>query len=186
MYQGTAMDGFPNFFAIFGPNTATGHSSVILASENMVEYTIKLIKPILRGYVESVEVKKSAETAYTADIQRQLKKTVWHTGGCHSWYKTEDDWNSTVFPYSQVWFTYLCMFPKWSDWNLKYTSKGIRKTRTNALLKFMTCAILITGIIKARKANVTSFVDISQMIKGYLSDALLMTASTLQTICSKI
>ena len=35
-YQGTAMDGFPNFFMIFGPNTATGHSSVILASENMV------------------------------------------------------------------------------------------------------------------------------------------------------
>lgn len=33
-YQGTAMDGFPNFFIIFGPNTATGHSSVVMASES--------------------------------------------------------------------------------------------------------------------------------------------------------
>ncbi len=33
-YQGTAMDGFPNFFMIFGPNTATGHTSVIMTSES--------------------------------------------------------------------------------------------------------------------------------------------------------
>ena len=33
-YQGTAMDGFPNFMMIFGPNTATGHSSVVMASES--------------------------------------------------------------------------------------------------------------------------------------------------------
>jgi cation diffusion facilitator CzcD-associated flavoprotein CzcO len=33
-YQGTAVDGFPNFMMIFGPNTATGHSSVVMASES--------------------------------------------------------------------------------------------------------------------------------------------------------
>lgn len=33
-YQGTAMDSFPNFFMVFGPNTATGHSSVVMASES--------------------------------------------------------------------------------------------------------------------------------------------------------
>jgi cation diffusion facilitator CzcD-associated flavoprotein CzcO len=33
-YLGQAMDGFPNFFMIFGPNTATGHSSVVMASES--------------------------------------------------------------------------------------------------------------------------------------------------------
>ncbi|KAH9865510.1 hypothetical protein J1614_009095 [Plenodomus biglobosus] len=38
-YQGTAMDGFPNFFMIFGPNTATGHSSVVMTSESKLIYT---------------------------------------------------------------------------------------------------------------------------------------------------
>jgi len=97
-YQGTAMDGFPNFFMIFGPNTATGHSSVILASENMVEYTLKFIKPILKGDVTTVEVKREAEEAYTEDLQRALKKTIWLSGGCSSWYFTENGWNGTVLP----------------------------------------------------------------------------------------
>lgn len=93
-YLGTAMDGFPNFFILFGPNTATGHSSVILASENMVNYSLKLIRMILRGDVETVEVKQEAEVRYTRDIQEKLSKTVWMSGGCQSWYYTADGWNS--------------------------------------------------------------------------------------------
>ena len=97
-YMGSAMDGFPNFFILFGPNTATGHSSVILASENMVEYTLKFLKPLLSGDVKTFEVKKNAEVSWTTDIQEQLKDTVWTTGGCHSWYKTESGWNATAYP----------------------------------------------------------------------------------------
>ena len=97
-YQGTAMDGFPNFFMIFGPNTATGHSSVILASENMVNYSLKFIKKIVRGDATTVEVKREAEVGYTKDIQARLKDTVWMKGGCSSWYFTSDGWNSTVLP----------------------------------------------------------------------------------------
>lgn len=98
-YMGAAVDGFPNFFIIFGPNTATGHSSVILATENMVKYSLKFIGPILRGDVARYEVKREAEESYTRDIQHKLKKTVWMNGGCQSWYKTDDGWNSTVYPY---------------------------------------------------------------------------------------
>ena len=98
-YQGTAMDGFPNFFIIFGPNTATGHSSVILAIENMVEYSLKFIGPILNGDFQTVEVKKSAEVAWTKAMQEELKDTVWMTGGCQSWYFREDGWNAAAYPY---------------------------------------------------------------------------------------
>ncbi len=98
-YMGTAMDGFPNFFIIFGPNTATGHSSVILASENMVEYSLKFIRKILKGDVKTFDVKKEKEIAWTQMIQESLKGTVWHSGGCHSWYKTASGWNATAYPY---------------------------------------------------------------------------------------
>jgi cation diffusion facilitator CzcD-associated flavoprotein CzcO len=96
-YQGTAMDGFPNCFLIFGPNTATGHSSVVFASENMVNYSLKFIRLILNGEAKSVEVKREAEEAYTAEMQEALKDTVWRSG-CSSWYYTENGWNSTVYP----------------------------------------------------------------------------------------
>lgn len=97
-YMGAAMDGFPNFFLIFGPNTATGHSSVILASENMVNYSLHFIKKILAGDVKTVEVKRQAEMAWTKEMQDELHKTVVGSGGCLSWYKTSSGWNSTVYP----------------------------------------------------------------------------------------
>lgn len=58
MYLGTAIDGFPNFFTLFGPNTVTGHSSVILCSENQVSYAMNFIKPILNGTFSYVEIKR--------------------------------------------------------------------------------------------------------------------------------
>lgn len=139
-YLGNAMDGFPNYFIIFGPNTATGHSSVIYATENMVQYSLKMMKPILQGDATLVEVKKEAEIAYTKDIQEKLKCTVWHTGGCHSWYFREDGWNSTVLPYSQVWATWQYMFPKWSHWTFHYTPKGKRKLFVSRVLRLLIVA----------------------------------------------
>ena len=97
-YMGTAMDNYPNLFMIFGPNTATGHSSVILASENMVNYSLHFIKEILSGDVNTFEVKKEAEIKWTKTMQENLKDTVWTSTGCRSWYKDEKGWNSTVYP----------------------------------------------------------------------------------------
>lgn len=150
-YQGTAMDGFPNFFAIFGPNTATGHSSVILASENMVNYSLKFIKKILDGDVTTVEVKQEAEQAYTADIQKALKETVWHSGGCNSWY-VHDGWNSQVYPYTQIWFGLRCMFPNWNDWNIEYTRKGLIKRRVSQGLRYIAFILAFLWTYRARKS----------------------------------
>ena len=97
-YLGTAMDECPNFFILFGPNTATGHSSVILAIENMVEHALMMIDPILRGQVDTVEIKKEKEIEYTQTLQRELKDTVFMSGGCSSWYYDENGWNSTGYP----------------------------------------------------------------------------------------
>ena len=97
-YMGATMDGFPNFFMIFGPNTATGHTSIILTTENMVEYSLRFIKHILSGDMKTVEVKKEAEVAWTREIQEQLQGTVFNFGGCRNWYKTADGWNSTAYP----------------------------------------------------------------------------------------
>jgi cation diffusion facilitator CzcD-associated flavoprotein CzcO len=98
LYMGVAIDSFPNYFCIFGPNASTGHSSVIIASENLVNLTLKLIKPLLNGDAEIVEVKKEAELTWTRNLQEGLKKTVFNAGGCKSWYLDEAGWNSTTYP----------------------------------------------------------------------------------------
>ncbi|KAI9845321.1 MAG: hypothetical protein M1837_004943 [Sclerophora amabilis] len=145
-YLGTAMDGFPNFFLIVGPNTATGHTSVILATENMVKYSLNFIKPVLNGDASQVEVTQEAEMRWTKDIQSELSRTVWAKGGCRSWYKTEEGWNSSVYPYSQIRFAYKCMFPQWGDWRIQYTRTGLLKHRSRQALKIFASVVAIIGV----------------------------------------
>lgn len=97
-YLGIAMDHFPNCFVIFGPNNATGHTSVIFASENAVNYSLNFIKPILDGSVSTYEINESAERAWTDKVQNGLQGTVFQRGTCHSWYQTETGWNSSTYP----------------------------------------------------------------------------------------
>lgn len=159
-YLGTAMDGFPNFFLIFGPNTATGHSSVILASENMVNYSLNFIKPILRGDVSKYEVKESAERKWTKGIQDALKNSVFQSGGCNSWYFDKNGWNSTVYPRTQIDFTLRCMFPRWSHWQATYTRKGLVKLTLSRLFKLFALVGTLYGAYFAVKNGTTRTKDV--------------------------
>jgi cation diffusion facilitator CzcD-associated flavoprotein CzcO len=165
-YLGTAMDGFPNFFMIFGPNTVTGHSSVIMASENMVELTLKMIEPVLKGDASTVEVKKEAEQRYTNDVQQQLKKTVFTAGGCANWYvDPKTGWNSNAYPWSQIDFWYRCTFPKWNDWSYSYTTRGMLKKRAAQATKTILLAATIVGIYRARKMGTSLTAAIKQYMR---------------------
>jgi cation diffusion facilitator CzcD-associated flavoprotein CzcO len=95
-YMGMAVDGFPNFFIAVGPNTVNGHHSLILTSENTISYILKMIKPILSGRVQRVEVKKQTVTKWTEDVKKDLKQTVF--SACRSWYVDEEGYNSTMYP----------------------------------------------------------------------------------------
>ncbi|RKL20892.1 hypothetical protein BFJ72_g14985 [Fusarium proliferatum] len=98
LYRGTALDGFPNLFILFGPNSFTGHSSVLLGLENQINHAIKLMRPVLRGDARTIEVKRNATLAYTNQIQKDLKSMVWNSSHCSSWYKTMDGNNFVSYP----------------------------------------------------------------------------------------
>lgn len=168
--------------------TATGHSSVILASENMIQMTLQLIKPILSNQARTVEVKKSAEIAYTQDIQKQCKKTVWHMGGCSSWYfdpTSKDNWNSTVFPYSQIWFWFRCTYLTWNDWKIDYTQEGRKQMRRDRAKKFLGMLALIVVIVRARRAGLTLQNPVG-FIRGILRTAALASSSALRYVGQRV
>ena len=96
-YLGTAVDGFPNFFLVLGPNTFAGHTSVMMAIENSVDHAMRLIAPVLNGQVESVEPKTIAVQTWLADIRRDMARTVF--AGCQSWYNGGGGYNSVMYPY---------------------------------------------------------------------------------------
>ncbi|KAH7146728.1 hypothetical protein B0J13DRAFT_664295 [Dactylonectria estremocensis] len=98
LYRGTALDRFPNLFLLFGPNSFTGHSSVVLGLENQVDHAIKLMRPVLTGEAKTVEVKRSAVVNYNEEVQSDLGKMVWNNGGCSNWYVDSKGRNSMSYP----------------------------------------------------------------------------------------
>ncbi|CZR60949.1 related to ACB 4-hydroxyacetophenone monooxygenase [Phialocephala subalpina] len=184
MYMGMALDGFPNFFTIFGPNTATGHSSVILASENMINMSLKFIGPMLKGDVAVTEIKKEAELEWARDTQAALKKRVWNTGGCMSWYQTEAGWNSTVYPYTQIWFGLRCMFPTWKDWDITYTRKGRAKRAGMRAAIILGLLAAITTIIRLRRTAQGR--GVKATVADFIRAILLQGAAVLQIAGSKV
>jgi cation diffusion facilitator CzcD-associated flavoprotein CzcO len=178
-YMGIAMDGFPNFFMVFGPNTATGHTSVILASENAVNYTLKFVRGLIQGDVKTWEVKESAERAWTERTQRELKNSLFNSGGCRNWYVNEKGWNSSTYPRSQIDATIRHTFPVWSHWNAQYTTRGLVKLQLSRILKLLAVLSALTAVVyrvrNGKGALTAKMVELVQqglgLAKGYMSVA---------------
>ena len=183
-YMCCAMDGYPNFFILNGPNIYSkedspassfnanlplaGHHSVFLASENMVMYTIKMIRGVLNGEVDTVEVKKTAEIEWTKETQRKIKQTVFASSACTSWYKVEDGWNSTTYPRSQTDFMLRCYFPKWRHWDIKLSKRGKDKQNMRRVLGYSIAVASIVGAFWASRHGTTLY----QIMKTLLIDRL--------------
>jgi cation diffusion facilitator CzcD-associated flavoprotein CzcO len=98
MYRSTAIDGFPNFFVIGGPNCFTTTSSHLQILENCVNHALPLVQKLATGALETVEVKRTAVDNWTSEVQAALKGKVWETGGCTNWVKDGSEWNSVGYP----------------------------------------------------------------------------------------
>ncbi|MGY1773260.1 flavin-containing monooxygenase [Blastococcus sp. SYSU D00813] len=96
-HRGTTVAGFPNLFLLLGPNTALGHTSVVLMIEAQIGYVVQALQRMgaTRG---ALEVRRAAQEAYNARLQDELGDTVWNTGGCRSWYRDEHGRNFTLWP----------------------------------------------------------------------------------------
>ncbi len=108
----------PNFAMMYGPATNLGHNSIILMIEAQSEYITQLVRPVLDGRIKTVEPKASAMATYQVEIRDRLKKTVFSSDKCNSWYKNADgivtnNWPGTVREYQDRtgrvdWHQYDC------------------------------------------------------------------------------
>lgn len=97
-YKGTTVPEFPNLFMLVGPNTGLGHSSMVFMIESQVAYVRDAIATLRRDRYASVEPTERATTVFNDDLQRRMRRTVWSTGGCSSWYLDEHGRNTTLWP----------------------------------------------------------------------------------------
>ncbi|KAF7359010.1 hypothetical protein MSAN_01241700 [Mycena sanguinolenta] len=119
-YLGTTLPGFPNFFLIAGPNTATGYTSLLFAIEVQVQYVVRMIKPVIASEVSSMEVTSEAADEYNRDIQTRLSGFVWSK--CFSWYRTGNTGKiHGLFPGSMILYWWWMRNPKWAHYKVVTT-----------------------------------------------------------------
>ena len=97
-YYGTSVHNFPNFFFLMGPNTGTGHTSVIYFIESQMNYIMDALIQSKAMAWKSFEVKQDVEDEYNIKIQEQLKRSIWQVGECQSWYLNSNGLNTTMYP----------------------------------------------------------------------------------------
>ena len=121
-YFGTCIPGFPNFFTLMGPNTVTGHLSVIYTVECQINFVLRLIQPVLKSLqsprrgpqssqdIEAVDVKPEVAVAHSNWLQTKLRKLVW-SSGCTSWaLDPKTGMNIAMYPEYQFWFWWRSIF----------------------------------------------------------------------------
>ena len=85
-YYGVAVPGFPNLHILYGPNTNTGHTSVIFFMEAQAQYIMQLIHNAGAG---TVEVRADTAADFDSEVQSRLGNTAWEKVE-KSWYKDGD------------------------------------------------------------------------------------------------
>ena len=97
-YLGTSVAGFPNLFMLLGPNTALGHTSVVVMIEGQIEHVRRILAERGRRGAQTVEPTQQAQDRFVAEVERKSRKTVWVSGGCSSYYLDRNGRNSTIWP----------------------------------------------------------------------------------------
>lgn len=73
---------------LLGPNTGTGHTSVLIPIEAQARYTLACIREVVRRGARCMDVRADVMARHNAELQRRLAATVWASPACTSWYKT--------------------------------------------------------------------------------------------------
>lgn len=105
-FLGMCVDGYPNMFIIYGPNTNLNHHSIVAMIEAQNRYVSQAVR-LLREDAELVlDVTPETLKEFNVHIQEQLENSAF-SADCSSWYKNADgkvinNWSGTVTEYHDL------------------------------------------------------------------------------------
>ncbi len=120
-YLSVAVDGFPNLFFLFGPNSAIGFGSLTSILEAEGDYAARLVRKLQRDDYASAEPRRERVADFTQYIGAYFRDTV-YVEACRSWYKAKrggeagEPWISGLWPGSTLHALEALRSPRWEDW----------------------------------------------------------------------
>lgn len=105
-YLGITVDGFPNMFLVYGPNTNLNHNSVVTMLEAQHSYISKCVQYLRDLPRRRLEVKRDVLRAFVDRVQEELEGSA-YASDCSSWYKNSagrviNNWSGTVNEYRSI------------------------------------------------------------------------------------
>lgn len=128
-YLTMAVDGFPNFFMMLGPNSAIGAGSLTTMIENEGDYIIKCIRKLQKEDYLSMAPKAERVKDFSEFCHEYFKTTV-YMDDCNSWYRSQTDNGIRVtglWPGSTLHCLETLRAPRWEDF--EYESKEENRMR---------------------------------------------------------
>ncbi|MFW9180331.1 flavin-containing monooxygenase [Corynebacterium striatum] len=105
-YLGMTVDGFPNFFMLYGPNTNLNHHSVVAMLEEQDKYIRQAVEFLRDNPDKVLDVDPQVLREFNDRIQAELNESAF-SADCSSWYKNEDgkvinNWSGNVAEYQDL------------------------------------------------------------------------------------
>ena len=97
-FLATTVAGFPNLFLVNGPNSAIAHTSLLVMTEAQLPYIVGAIKALDDNRIAALDLRADVQERYNDWLDGKLRRTVWNTGGCDSWYLHAHGRNSALWP----------------------------------------------------------------------------------------
>ncbi|TVY37182.1 putative sterigmatocystin biosynthesis monooxygenase [Lachnellula occidentalis] len=128
-YLTIAVDGFPNFFMMLGPNSAIGTGSLTMMIETEGDYIIKCIRKLQKEDYASMSPKPSRVHDFSEYCAEYFKKTV-YMDECNSWYRSDSEKGVRItglWPGSTLHCLETLRAPRWEDF--EYESRDENRLR---------------------------------------------------------
>lgn len=126
-YLSVAVDGFPNFFFMLGPNSAIGSGSLTRILESEGDYIVKCLRKLQRDDYACMEVKPDRVADWSAYCGAYFQNTV-YTDACNSWYRSGDRITG-LWPGSTLHALEAMRAPRWEDFDFE----SVEGSRVNSM-----------------------------------------------------
>jgi hypothetical protein len=99
------VDGFPNLFVMYGPNTNLGAGSIVEMLEAQAGYIARCVDHLARTSARWLDVRPEVLAEYHAEIRERSRQSPFEAG-CRSWYVDEhgrnmNNWIGSVAEYQR-------------------------------------------------------------------------------------
>ncbi|MBV5266897.1 flavin-containing monooxygenase [Pinisolibacter aquiterrae] len=118
-HLGTTVEGFPNFFVLYGPNTGLGHGgSVTFLAECQINYVSGCLDMMREAGATRLELRDGVQSDYNARMDRELLHFVWSHPSVRSWYRNGSGRITINQPWRLVDYWNMTRRPEPSDYRL--------------------------------------------------------------------